>query len=214
MNHSEQINELAAALSKAQAAIRPAAKESVNPHFKSKYADLAAIWAACREPLTANGLAVVQLPIEAAAGHVGLTTMLLHSSGQFIQSTAVVRLVKDDAQGMGSAITYLKRYGLAAMVGVVADDDDDGNAAVARPAVQQRNGSVVVRPRRGDTLTDDPDDLRAKLLDLMGTVESGGHQLTSAEIKLLDAINDLPVDRLINGITHFETVLAELPPAS
>lgn len=132
MNTSEQINELAAALAKAQAQIQPAKKENVNPAFKSKYADLASVWDACREPLTANGLAVVQMPTDCAeAGRVALVTTLLHSSGQWISSMVSTRIVKDDPQGVGSALTYLRRYALSAMVGV-APDDDDGNAASQR----------------------------------------------------------------------------------
>lgn len=129
MNTSESINELAAALAKAQAQIQPAKKENVNPAFKSKYADLASVWDACREPLTANGLSVVQMPTDnAEPGRVALVTTLLHSSGQWISSMVSTRIVKDDPQGVGSALTYLRRYALSAMVGV-APDDDDGNAA-------------------------------------------------------------------------------------
>ena len=128
MKTSEQINELATALAKAQNKIKSASKDSNNPHFNRKYADLASVWNACREPLTENGLSVVQIPAD-QNGRVSLTTMLMHTSGQFISSELSTRPTKDDAQGLGSAITYLRRYGLAAMVGVAPDDDDDGNGA-------------------------------------------------------------------------------------
>ena len=128
--NSEQINDLAAALVKAQAAMKPAVKDATNPHFKSKYADLSAVWEAARGPLTANGLSVVQMPTDSnEPGRVALTTMLLHTSGQYLSSTVSTRLQQETAQGVGSALTYLRRYALAAMVGIVADDDDDGNAA-------------------------------------------------------------------------------------
>jgi hypothetical protein len=140
---SDQINELAAALSKAQAAIQPAVKDAENLGFKnaktgkaSKYADLAAVWDACRGPLSANGLSVVQLPADAEAGRVALTSMLMHSSGQYISATFSMRLMQDTPHGAGSALTYLRRYALAALVGVVADEDDDGNAASGHPAAQ------------------------------------------------------------------------------
>jgi hypothetical protein len=133
MEQSEQLNELAVALAKAQAAIAPAAKDKVNPAFRSKYADLSSVWEACRKALTDNGLSVVQLPVNHEPGYAALRTMLLHTSGQFISTTVSARLVKDDAQGLGSALTYLRRYSLAALVGVVADEDDDGNAASNRP---------------------------------------------------------------------------------
>lgn len=130
---SETIKELAIALAKAQAQIAPASKSAENPHFRSRYADLPAVWDACRKPLTDHGLSVVQMPVDAGEpGRVALMTMLLHTSGEFISSTVSTRLQKDDAQGIGSALTYLRRYALSAMVGVVADEDDDGNAA-SRP---------------------------------------------------------------------------------
>ena len=129
MQTSENITDLAMALAKAQALIKPASKDATNPHFKSRYADLPAVWEACRKPLTDNGLSVVQMPVDAGEGRVGLTSVLMHSSGQYISSTVSSKLTQDSAQGIGSALTYLRRYALAALVGIVADEDDDGNAA-------------------------------------------------------------------------------------
>ena len=134
MRQSESIALLASALAKAQGTIAPALKESVNPHFRSHYADLAAIWEVCRKPLTSNGLSVIQAPTDCADGRVGLETRLIHSSGEWIESLVSTRLSKDDAQGIGSALTYLRRYSLASIVGVTATDDDDGNAASAPQA--------------------------------------------------------------------------------
>lgn len=129
MKISEQINELAAALSIAQGQIIPAIKDSENPQFRgSKYADLAAIWEVMREPLAKNGLSLPQF-VESEGDCVIITTMLLHKSGQWMTSTLSLKPVKQDPQGYGSAATYGKRYGAAAMMGVVADIDDDGNAA-------------------------------------------------------------------------------------
>lgn len=130
---SEQINELAAALAKAQGKITGALKDSANPFFKSKYADLASVWDACRAALSENGLAVIQLTESDDSG-VFVTTSLAHSSGQWIRSK--LRLTPKDSspQGMGSAITYGRRYALAAMVGV-AQVDDDGNAASGQAGV-------------------------------------------------------------------------------
>lgn len=139
MIKSESTKELATALAKAQAVVTSASKDKINPHFKSRYADLGAIWDACRLALTDNGISVVQMPEDAADGRVALTTVLLHSSGEFIGNTVSARLTKDDAQGVGSALTYLRRYALASFVGVVADEDDDGNAASQpRQQSQQR----------------------------------------------------------------------------
>jgi hypothetical protein len=130
VNHSEQINEIAAALSKAQAVIAAAVKDKTNPHYKSDYADLASVWDACRKPLTDNGLSVAQAA-STTDGRVGVTTMLMHSSGQWLSDSLVMKPTKDDPQGVGSCITYARRYALAAMVGV-APADDDGNAASAK----------------------------------------------------------------------------------
>jgi hypothetical protein len=128
MHQSEQINELAAALAKAQAEIQPAIKDSINPYFKSKYADLASVWSACKDALTKNGLAVLQT-MDNKEGQLVLFTTLVHASGQWMRSCLPVLSAKQDAQSIGSAITYMRRYSLAAMVGVTTDEDDDGNAA-------------------------------------------------------------------------------------
>ena len=125
---SEQINELATALSKAQSEIQGAKKDCANPFFKSKYADLSSVWDACREPLTKNGLSVIQTTGE-RDGKQYLYTLLAHSSGQWIKSEMVILLGKPDIQSLGSAITYSRRYSLAMIAGV-CPEDDDGNAAV------------------------------------------------------------------------------------
>jgi len=139
MERSPELNELAAALAKAQAAIKGAAKDAENPHFKSKYADLASIWEACRSPLATNGLSIVQMPGYDAEGQIAsLTTWLLHSSGQYMTSTAHAPVDKTNAQGIGSALTYLRRYALAAFVSV-APEDDDGEAAVDHEKPQRPN---------------------------------------------------------------------------
>lgn len=127
MQHSEQLNELGAALAKAQAQVKGAKKDSANPFFKSQYADLASVWEACRDALTSNGLSVVQFP-GYENGVATLDTVLLHSSGQWMSGTAGAPIGKQDAQGVGSVLTYLRRYALAA-VASVSPADDDGNAA-------------------------------------------------------------------------------------
>lgn len=133
MTRSEQINELAVALSKAQGMMQTAKKGAENPHFKSKYADLAAVWEACRSALTGAGLSVLQSPrltMVGSAAMVEVETLLLHTSGQWVADVLTVPVSKVDAQGVGSAITYARRYALAAFASV-APDDDDGNAAVS-----------------------------------------------------------------------------------
>jgi hypothetical protein len=132
-----EINELAAALAKAQAAINPAARESENPHLRSRYADLASVWEACRKALTDHGLSVVQMP-EPLDGGVALRTTLLHTSGQSITGLLPLAFDPGKMQSLGSAITYARRYSLAAMVGVVSEEDDDGHQAQA-PQRQERH---------------------------------------------------------------------------
>lgn len=140
MTRSEQINELATALAKAQAEIEGASKSRTNPAFKSQYATLADVWDACRGPLTKNGLSIVQLP-GFADGKVRVTTILMHASGQFIEETLDLPVSKNDAQGVGSALTYGRRYGLSAMTGVAPDDDDDGSSASRRDGLGGSNGN-------------------------------------------------------------------------
>lgn len=122
---SEAINELAAALAKAQAKITGAVKNAANPHFRSSYANLEAIWEAIREPLSSNGLAVIQTTgVNTDTGALELITTLAHSSGQFVQGRFPIMAAKQDAQGIGSATTYARRFALAAIVGVYQTDDD------------------------------------------------------------------------------------------
>jgi hypothetical protein len=133
---SDALDQLGAALAKAQAKLKPASKDGTNPHFKSSYATLGSIWDAAREVLSPNGLSVIQ-SFEATEGDtVAITTTLLHTSGQFMGGTLTLRPTKADPQGLGSAITYGRRYALAAILGIVADEDDDGNAASA-PSKQE-----------------------------------------------------------------------------
>lgn len=150
---SPSISLLAGALVKAQQALKPAIKDSANPFFKSKYADLGSVWDACRDALQSNGLSVVQFPGFTEAGAALLTTILLHESGEWISGTAGAPLNKADAQSMGSAITYLRRYALAAVVGVVTEDDD-GNAA-SQPKAQAKRQQVAQPP--GGPLPQPPD---------------------------------------------------------
>lgn len=126
---SEAINELSDALSKAQSEMRGAVKESDNPFFKSKYADLGAVIEAARGPLSNHGLAVIQTTAFNEAG-IDLVTTLTHKSGQWIQGRLFIKPTKPDPQGFGSGMTYARRYAYAAIVGL-AQVDDDGNAASA-----------------------------------------------------------------------------------
>lgn len=126
MDRSEQINELATALALAQAEIQHAEKASENPHLNKKYASLASVWDACRGPLTKNGLSVAQFVVPSEPGTLRLVTMLMHKSGQFLSGMEEMPVLKNDPQTYGAAVTYARRFGLAAMAGVCPDDDTDG----------------------------------------------------------------------------------------
>jgi hypothetical protein len=128
---SADLNELFSALAKAQSEIRTASLSAVNPFFKSRYADLAEIVKACRVPLAKNNLSVIQQILPNDDGQNILHTKLGHSSGQWIESRMRIVPAKPDIQALGSYITFLKRYSLAALIGVVTgDEDDDGELAV------------------------------------------------------------------------------------
>lgn len=143
MHQSESIANLAKALSTVQGKLTYAKKDSKNPFFKSNYADLESVWDACRDLLSANGLAVSQFPgtYSDLDKSMSLTTILTHNSGEWISQKMSVPVTKPDAQGAGSALTYMRRYALAAVVGVV-QADDDGNAA-SNPSIKQ----AVVKPK-------------------------------------------------------------------
>lgn len=146
MKHSEQLNELAAALAAAQAEIEDAEKCKANPAFRSKYADLGSVWDACKPALSKHGLSVAQFCEPSERGTLRLVTMLLHKSGQFLSGAAELPLAKEDPQGYGSALTYARRYGLAAMVGV-CPEDDDGNAASGHGRPTQSQSPRQTHPR-------------------------------------------------------------------
>jgi hypothetical protein len=138
MNRSESLKELAAALSKAQAQMKPAPRDAENPHFRSRYADLASVWDACRGALTENGLSVLQMP-SADGNAVTVTTTVLHISGEWVSEPLTLAAKDASPQSVGSAITYARRYGLASAVGV-CPHDDDGEAATdhhAPPAARR-----------------------------------------------------------------------------
>lgn len=144
MNHSPSIAAIAAALAKAQGEMTHAVKDSVNPHFKNRYADLASVLDAVRGPLSKHGLSVTQLATTSEHG-AGVTTLLMHASGEWISQEFVLPVSKNDAQGVGSTLTYARRYALAAICGIAQDDDDGEAAAAAKPRAPAR--VAVPEPR-------------------------------------------------------------------
>lgn len=136
IEHSSTIGAIMGALADAQGEVENAQKAGTNPFFNgNRYATLASIYDACRGALSKNGIAVVQAPFN-AGNDIGVTTLLGHKSGEWMRSSLAVKPAKFDAQGAGSAITYLRRYSLAAMVGVAPEDDDGNAASVGKPDVK------------------------------------------------------------------------------
>jgi hypothetical protein len=137
MERSQEINELAAALCMAQGDFPNVPKDANNPFFKSKYADLAGIVDVVRPVLKKHNLCFSQF-VSMSGSQPAITTMLLHKSGQFVADTLPMPVSKPDAQGIGSAITYGRRYGLQAILGLAAEDDDGNAASHSAPASQQQ----------------------------------------------------------------------------
>ena len=187
---SEQINELATALSKAQGMMRSAAKDVENTFFKSSYADLAAVMAACREPLSKNGLAIIQTT-QYEGDQTWLETTLAHSSGQWARSRYPIRPVKNYPLGIGSALTYARRYALMSMVGVVASDDDDGEAAVGRT---NGNGHAKAPEPAKRSVAPSPDTAAKKWAgDAEAAVRGCG---TLTELRAWESKNDAALQKL------------------
>jgi hypothetical protein len=139
MTHSESLAEIGKALCAAQREIEHAAKDRTNPAFRQSYATLASVDDACRPALSRHGIAIVSAPsFDADARIVTVETRLIHTSGEWLAASCSSPVAKADAQGIGSAITYLRRYTLSALAGVAPGDDDDGNAATGRAAPAER----------------------------------------------------------------------------
>lgn len=144
MIKSDSIKNLAVALITFHVKVDKVQKDAKNPFFKSKYASLSNILETINDPLNESGLTFCQFP----SGEHGLHTILMHAdSGEFISAEYTMRPTKDDPQGLGSCITYQRRYALAAILGLNIDDDDDGNAASveykkSEPETKKVNGAA------------------------------------------------------------------------
>ena len=136
MNKSDTIASLAAALNKAQAEMSGAKKSAKNPFFKSNYANLEEVINCVKEPFANNGLSFVQFPIS-GEGLAGVETIIMHESGEFVSGEFLLKCSKNDPQGMGSAITYARRYGLQSACGVPSEDDDGESAMKRKPAMSE-----------------------------------------------------------------------------
>ena len=188
MEKSETIGKLTLALSKVQAQLRPAKENSKNPFFKSSYADLGSVWDSVRSLLADNELAIIQMPTDVG----GVTTILSHSSGEFISSTMYIPS-KEDAHGVGSAISYARRYALASFVGVITGEDDDGNASVTSQT--RYNSNLKTNTSKPKLSADKYNAMIKAIEDGKGAVveqKMSGYTLTKAqETTLKKTINTL-----------------------
>lgn len=187
----EQSNEIAAALAKAQAEMSNPAFDSQNPHFKSKFASLAAVRNAVIPVLSKHGIACVQ-NITTGENAILCTTTLLHSSGQALQfGPLTLPVSKADAQGFGSAATYARRYALMAVAGVVGDDDDDGNAAAG---AKNGNGHAAVAK-----VTEDQVSALLKLIEEVGA--DGARFLQYLKVP---SLKELPAAKYADAVAALE----------
>jgi hypothetical protein len=196
--------ELFAALALAQSEVENASKNAANPHFKSKYADLAEVLNTVRPVFSRHGLSVLQ-STEFDTGIVSVTTAISHASGGYVTSRASCVPAKSDAQGVGSATTYLRRYSLAAMAGV-AQEDDDGNAAAhnrpARPVAQAVNPTPITT------------DQAAELADLMRSTHTVAVDFLRWLNAGVDSIADLPSVHYKRAKAALESKAAKLAKES
>lgn len=206
MEMSEGIDLIAKALPKAQAAMGEVFKNANNPAFKTKYADLAAVIEAVLPALNANGISLLQ-PAGFDGERVKVGTMLLHESGQWVRCAISFPLAKRDAHGIGSAITYGRRYGLQAMSGV-AQMEDDGNAAAGKTPLADAPAKQLPEPKRAEakppSLAERADRLEAKIkavssvtdLDKVFTLAAAlCAELSVDDPKRLREIEDLRTER-------------------
>lgn len=180
MNRSDSIANLAKALALAQPHISNPALDAVNPHFRSRYATLAAHIAAVRAPLAAQGISVVQSTRIDVPGAVVVVTSLIHSSGEWLSSDLALPSGATP-QTYGSALTYARRYALAALCGIVGDEDDDANAATppakakeppAKAAPKAKPAEYETRPQ-GSALPEGYERFKVQSCEMLSGKESG-----------------------------------------
>lgn len=186
MKTSETLTKIAPALVQAQDSIKFAIENAKNPHLKNKYADLSSVIDAVKPSLNAVGIAFLQTPSPSDDGRLHLTTRLLHSSGEWIEDTATCALSKQDPQGFGSALTYLRRYSLSSICGLYADDDD-GNRASNNNEVATIDVAAIVK-----TITDTTSMPALQAAYKLAVTQCNGNvAATNAVIKAKDEMKSL-----------------------
>ena len=199
MKTSASITQIAAALVAAQSGIAFAVKDSKNPHFRSDYAGLPSVIDAVKPHLNANGIAFVQSPSPSDDGKIHLTTRLIHVSGEWIEDTAVCPLPKPDPQGFGSAMTYVRRYSLAALCGLY-QDDDDGQAASSHQPEPSKPVASKPEPSKRTTPVAPPD----PIADAKAVVALA----SKAQLNELTAFqeNKITATTMVKALAHYKVV--------
>jgi hypothetical protein len=197
MRTSESIKEIATALCKFQAEVKNPSNSAVNPFFKSKYAPLNEILNDVRPLLAKHGLSVLQMP-SSDGQDVIVTTLLMHTSGEWIESCPLtMRPVKNDPQGIGSTITYGRRYALSAILGISSEDDDDGNEASNRTSKPQKADDKAKSAPKNDKPVMDAliTEKAMKALHALGKEKGMSHDdishLASITFENIESLNDL-----------------------
>jgi hypothetical protein len=179
MKTSESIAELAKALASFQSEVKQPEKDGVNPHFKSRYVTLDNTVKAIHEFAPKHGLSFIQMPVNSENG-VGVITVIFHSSGQFIEfEPFVLPLDKKTAQGVGSALTYSKRYALSSAFGLVSDEDDDGNVAEEYAPKKQSNKQQLATDKQMNLINK----LLADVANHTGSTKDKTYKALSAKMK-------------------------------
>lgn len=169
--NSDQINEIASALSKAQSIMKPAIKDKKNPHFRNLYASLNSVIEASKEALSVNGLSVSQ-QITEIGDKTFLVSTLMHTSGQYLRSYLAIKSDVSTPQKLGACLTYYRRYSLSSLIGIDAEEDDDGNEA-SKPtskSVEQPKPPLKITPEQAEQITcliEGNEDLKKKVLTTM-----------------------------------------------
>lgn len=193
---SNALDKIAPAVVKAQAELMPATKDSANPFLNTKYADLNSVWNAVRKTLTDNGLCVVQGPIGDSNGNIGVATLLLHASGQWIKCVLKTKPSKYDPQLIGSLITYFKRYCLSGVTSVCTEEDDDGEAAMNRQ-------KTAVKPKPASRSFDKTPELESDLNKIRA--QKSMEALIHAVNEVKDKYSNLKNKDILNKIKEAAT---------
>lgn len=218
MKQSESIGNLAKALVLAQSQIQAGVlKNQRNDVFESGYADLGAVINACKSALNEAGIFVIQSPTATTNnGYVHLTTRLIHDSGEWIEDTATAPMVHLDPQGFGSAISYLRRYALASMVGLYQADDDDG-ASASREGIRVGRKSDNPAPVPGQQPEQPGEDeippaIKKRMDKWLAIIKTAtSDQLETAKTNAKSSFSGSFLDNILSAVETRERELAGLP---